>query len=185
VTLVAVILAAGAGSRFDGQTHKLAAPFRGSTVLGHAVAAAVQANIGPVVVVGGGAELGLESQAVSVVDNPRWADGQATSLQVAVAEAQRRDADAIVIGLGDQPLVTAAAWHAVATAIGGPIVTASYDGRHRPPVRLDRAAWPLLPTDGDEGARVVMALHPELVTSIEVTGEPADIDTVEDLSRWS
>ena len=45
MTLVAVILAAGSGSRFDGETHKLVAPFRGSTVLGHAIAAAVQAEI--------------------------------------------------------------------------------------------------------------------------------------------
>ena len=185
MTLVAVLLAAGPGSRFSGETHKLSAPFGGSTVIGQAVAAAVEAEIGPVIVVRGGTDLGLARQAVTVVDNPRWSDGQATSLQVAVAEAQRRGADAIVVGLGDQPLVTAAAWHAVAGAAGGPIVTASYGGRRCPPVRLDRAAWPLLPTDGDEGARVVMSLHPELVTSIEVTGEPADIDTVEDLSRWS
>ncbi len=182
--LLAVVLAAGGGSRFAGETHKLAAPFHGSTVLGCAVAAAVDAGIGPVVVVAGSPGLGVELGPIEVVVNPRWADGQATSLQAAVDEAQHRGVDSLVVGLGDQPLVGAEAWRAVALADGGPIVTASYGGERRPPVRLDRAAWPLLPTDGDEGARVVMRLHPHLVTAVDVTGVPADIDTVEDLDRW-
>jgi CTP:molybdopterin cytidylyltransferase MocA len=183
--MVAVILAAGGGSRFTGDTHKLAAPFRGSTVLAHAVAAAIDAAIGPVVVVVGSSDVQIDLVGVEIVANARWDEGQSTSLQVAVIEADRHGADAVVIGLGDQPLVTPEAWQAVANAAGGPIVVASYDGDRRPPVRLDRDAWPLLPTDGDEGARAVMRRRPDLVSVVEVTGIAADIDTVEDLTRWS
>jgi molybdenum cofactor cytidylyltransferase len=183
--MVAVILAAGGGSRFTGDTHNLAAPFRGSTVLAHSVAAAVGAGIGPVVVVVGSRDSHVDLVGVDLVVNPRWTEGQSTSLHVAVTEADRRGANSVVIGLGDQPLVTADAWQAVAAGPGGPIVVASYDGDRRPPVRLDRDAWPLLPTDGDEGARAVMRRRPDLVTDVEVTGIAADIDTVEDLIRWS
>jgi CTP:molybdopterin cytidylyltransferase MocA len=45
--------------------------------------------------------------------------------------------------------------------------------------------WPLLPRQGDEGARVVMAQHPELVEAVACLGQPIDIDTLEDLAQWS
>jgi CTP:molybdopterin cytidylyltransferase MocA len=91
------------------------------------------------------------------------------------------------VGLGDQPFVETSAWDAVASALrdGASIAVATYDGARRNPVGLGAAAWPLLPTDGDEGARVVMRLHPDLVTEIPCAGQALDIDTVEELRRWS
>ena len=62
---------------------------------------------------------------------------------------------------------------------------ATYRGVRRNPVRLDREIWPLLPTSGDEGARVVMRERPDLVEAVACPGDPLDIDTVEDLSIWS
>jgi CTP:molybdopterin cytidylyltransferase MocA len=180
-----VILAAGGGTRYEGPTHKLLAPFRGSTVVRASVAAAVESGAGPVAVVAGGVDLGLDGLEVSVLDNPRWADGQATSLAVAIDAADAAGADSIVVGLGDQPLVGAGSWQAVASAADGPIVAATYGGERRPPVRLDRSVWPLLPRTGDDGARTVMRDHPELVRTVAVSGDPIDIDTTDDLSRAS
>jgi molybdenum cofactor cytidylyltransferase len=190
MTVAAAVLAAGAGRRFvasGGDGHKLLAPFRGRPLWQWAVSTAVAADIGPVWLVTGAAEpAGFDDGvgAVEVLPNPRWDEGMATSLQVAVARARRESCDAIVVGLADQPLVTAEAWRRVA-ASPSPIARASYDGMPGHPVRLAADVWPDLPTTGDEGARSLLRCHPELVEDVACPGHPADVDTREDVQRWS
>lgn len=182
---VAVVLAAGAGSRWTGAGHKLHAVVDDRPVVEHAVRAAVASGVGPVVVVTGAAALPDAVAAldgVQVVENPRWAEGQATSLAAGVAAADALGADAVVVGLGDQPFVTPEAWRAVA-ASRSPIAVATYDGERRNPVRLAREVWPLLPATGDEGARVVVRIRPALVEAVPCGGSPADIDTVTDFEH--
>ena len=185
----AVLLAAGGGSRFTGPEHKLAADFRGRPVVAWALESALAAGLDRTVVITGAVPLdGLLPDGVEVLHNPDWARGQATSLAVAVEWASASGLDALVVGLADQPLVPPGAWRSVADAPADgarPIVVATYGGRRGNPVRLDRVVWPLLPRFGDEGARVLMRERPEIVAEVPCDGEAVDIDTWEDLLRWS
>ena len=184
MTTAALVLAAGEGSRFTGAEHKLTASFRGRPLWTWAVDAALDAGLDATYVVTGAVELPLAGPVI-VVHNDAWADGQATSLAAGIDAVQAAGHDAVVVGLADQPLVGAEAWRSVAAATGTPIAVASFAGERRPPVRLAAAVWPLLPREGDEGARSLLRERPDLVTEVPCTGQPVDIDTLEDLERWS
>ena len=151
------------------------------------LAAVVAAGFDEIVLVDGSTDLSDRSApGVTVLHNAAWSDGIATSLQVAVAHARAAGHDAVVVGLADQPGITVDAWRAVAAAPAEPpIAVATYGERRGNPVRLAASVWELLPTTGDEGARSLMRERADLVREVPCTGEPWDIDTVEDLERWS
>jgi CTP:molybdopterin cytidylyltransferase MocA len=185
MNLAAVVLAAGGGARFAGGHHKLLAPWRGRPLAAWAVEAALGAGLDHTWVVTGAVDLsGVVPAGARLLPNPAWAEGQATSLQVAVIAATDAGLDAVVVGLADQPMIPTSAWRAVAAA-DAPLAVATYAGRRRNPVRLGRALWPLLPATGDEGARGLISGRPELLVEVACDGEPADIDTLEDLDRWN
>ncbi len=181
------MLAAGGSSRFSAGPKQFA-ELRGRPLVFQAVEAALGVEeFVAVFVVSGAVDLhGVLPDGAMVLDNPQWAQGQATSLAVAVHAAHVGGFDALVVGLADQPFVGADAWQLIATADADrPITVATYAGQRGNPVRLAREVWPLLPTDGDEGARALMRERPELVGEVACPGDPLDIDTVEDLERWS
>ncbi len=205
---VGVILAAGSGSRFAGDDHKLLAELAATAtrpaepVVARCVAAAAAAvrdgDLDALIVVTGPADVAAAvrevaatldiDDRVALIPNPRWAEGQATSLRTGLDEAGRGDAEVAVIGLADQPDILPPTWTAVARAArtpgAAPITVATYDDRPRNPVAIHRRLWSELPTVGDEGARRLVRVRPDLVTGIPSAGSPADIDTVEDLRRW-
>lgn len=189
---VIVLLAAGAGSRYEGTGHKLSAELvepgtgRVGTVIERALTSALASRVGPVVVVTGAVpDVVPDSLADAVTSwhNPQWADGQITSVRAGIYAARSIGATAVVVGLADQPFIEPSAWRAVADA-PGPIVVATYDGQRANPVKLDEEVWDLLPTAGDEGARALMRIRADLVREVACGGSPADIDTTEDLRRW-
>jgi len=96
---------------------------------------------------------------------------------------------AVVVALGDQPLVTAGVVARLVDAWAhgaGPVVTATYGGRPGHPKLFDRAVLPhLCELAGDAGARELLARHPEWVAGVEVAvlGSDLDVDDEPGLAR--
>ncbi len=194
---VAVVLAAGSGTRFVGSTHKLRSVAQGRPVYLWAVESAIEASIGPVVVVTGKTPLPLdfafsdEAQASITkwglphsINNPNWSTGMASSVHCAIEFAASLGAQAVVIGLADQPCVPPSAWQRVASSTS-PLAVATYDTKRGNPVKLHAEMWSHLPTTGDEGARNLLRSHHQLVSEVSCTGSAIDIDTIEDLEEAS
>jgi molybdenum cofactor cytidylyltransferase len=189
--VLGVVLAAGGSTRM-GRPKQLA-ELDGRPLLAHvlAEAAATPALDRVLVALGGAAGLVLDrvelGRAEPVVVGG-WAAGMGHVLARALA-GERGDWEAVVVLLGDQPLVAAgavervvAAWRAGA----GPVVTAAYGGRPGHPKLFDRRLRPeLLRLSGDAGARDLVAAHPEWVHQVEVgdLGSDADVDVEADLER--
>lgn len=183
VSRAAVVLAAGAGTRFEGSEHKLRAEVDGESVLQRSVGAAITASIGPVIVVVGSDPFDdLLFKDVVVVAAQDWSEGQSRSLQTGLAAVRATGAQEMVIGLADMPWVTSQAWRAVA-AKSGQLVVASYGGQRMPPVKISEELWPELPTVGDFGARDLFVSHKELLVEVPVDGDGRDIDSEADLAR--
>lgn len=179
------MLAAGAGSRFVGEDHKLLTEVRGKPIVRHAVDAARAAGFDEVIVVSGCVDLiDVMPEDVTIIHNEHWDHGQATSLRGAVAYAAGRGHKAIVVGLGDQPGVGVRAWEVVRDS-GADFAAADFGEGNRPPIRLSAAMWASLPVSGDEGARSLWRERPEMVESIPCDGDSTDVDTVEDLQKWT
>jgi CTP:molybdopterin cytidylyltransferase MocA len=168
--VLAVLLAAGGGTRFAGPTHKLDATMSdGRSVYAHALEHLCRSGAAHLAVVHG-AKTREVPAGVRSLTNARWAEGQATSMVLAVEAARELGVDALVVAAPPQ-------W---------PIVVATYAGRRGPhPVRLTRPVWPLLPPIGDDGARSVLREHADWVLEVPCDGSADDIDTVEDLARWT
>jgi len=182
-----LVLAAGAGSRFGGG--KLLARVGGRPVLQYVLDALAEAGISDVVVV-----LGADASAVEAaitwhsetrVVNPAPERGLSSSLQVGFAVVPA-DADAVLVALGDQPLVPVDVIRALIAAPCRPdrpiAVPVFADGHARNPVMLHRPAFGLVAeTTGDRGLGPIIDAHPDLVTEIAATGDNPDVDTTDDL----
>jgi molybdenum cofactor cytidylyltransferase len=194
----AVILAAGAGSRFGGG--KVRASLDGRPLLAHVVAAVREAGIGRVVVVLGrdaGAVLGAVREAepaalerVVVAVNPAPERGLATSLQLGLGAASATPIPAaIFVLLGDQPRVRAGVLRELFRAAGAAPVAAiavvpRYDEDAAPnPVLLLPAGWSLVARlAGDRGLGPLLAADPDRVVQVAVAGANPDVDTPADLA---
>ena len=182
------VLAAGRGSRVGSRAPKPLLELRGRPLLAWALDAAMATDFRPVVlVVGrrGGAVTRAAPPGVVVVRARKWRRGIAHSLWAALeALGPWAGVDAACVGLGDQPLVGAEAYRrlAGAHAEGAVLAVATYDGVRANPVLLDRSLWrEAMRLRGDVGARALMEHHPVTEVDCTGTGDPADVDTLEDL----
>jgi molybdenum cofactor cytidylyltransferase len=187
--IAGLLLASGASRRFG--SNKLLAPLDGRPVVrwsAEALASAVDETW--VVVPARSAEVraALDGLPVRCVENLVADEGMASSIRAGIA-ALPAEADAVVITLGDQPLIdgdvirrVVATWRA-SPAPRSAVVAAYEDGRGHP-VLFDAALFPaLLALEGDRGARELLASLGEAAIVVGVPGgRPADVDTPEALA---
>jgi len=189
MTVAAVVLAAGRGSRLGAPVAKPLLEYRGRPLVAYALDAARASGLHPVVLVVGHegdavARLAEEFDGVTVVPAADWADGISQSLRAALeALAADLTVDAVCVGLADQPRVGPEAYRRVAAAVeaGAALGVATYDGRRGNPVAIARALWPAARAlVGDSGARQLMD-GSEVEVDCTGTGDPTDVDTLDDL----
>lgn len=187
--IAAVVLAAGRATRMG--EPKVLLRLGGRTLLAHVLAAATASPCDGVLVVAGpnAAEVRREAEpfGARVVENPRYAEGMATSLAAGIT-ALPPDCEAAVILLGDQPRVGATAIGRLIDAYrttGKPMVLSRYGEAAGAPALFGRALFPeAAALTGDSGARRLAARHPGWVTEVPLAADEGwDVDTPEDLAR--
>jgi CTP:molybdopterin cytidylyltransferase MocA len=115
-----------------------------------------------------------------------WYAGQAASLRTGIAHAG--DADAVVVTLGDQPLIDTAAVERVvsAWAPGSEIVRATYAGEGGHPVLIARSLFDrVAELRADTGARALFGEAATVEVACDGLGRPDDVDTPEQLEALS
>lgn len=192
ISFSAVVLAAGAATRMQGR-NKLLLPVGGVPAIRRTVHTVLEARPREVVVVTG-FQAGAVSQAltglpIGVQTNPRFEQGQATSVAAGVA-ALSQTADALMVCLGDMVLLTAVDYRELVDAfaqIGDKSILVPYhDGHRGNPVVL--AQW-LLPGvitgQCDPVCRHLIARHPEHVLAYQAAHDRfvTDMDTPADYAR--
>lgn len=183
--MAAVVLAGGGGSRFRDSLespHKLLSLFMDRPLVCAAVDAALGASFDETIVVFGCVDLqGLLPEGVTAIYNSNWESGQASSLARAFDWCVSQGHDAVVVGLGDAPLIPSSAWAAVG-ASSALVAVASFSGKLHPPVRLHRTVWKSVPVQGDVGARSLWKNVSE-TEQVPCDGFAWDVDTPDDLAR--
>ena len=195
-TTTVIVLAAGRGSRFEAQGHKLAQPFGDSSVLTTTLANALASGLAVVVVTtqafAAVARSSVAARDVIVLPEVGAAAantagpsepplGMGTSIAAGVSA--RPDAAGWLVLPGDMPLVRPSSLQAVARALDPhPVAFAQHRGRRGHPVGFSAELYSeLIALQGDEGARRLVARYPAFGLELDDPGVLVDIDTAADL----
>jgi CTP:molybdopterin cytidylyltransferase MocA len=166
--IAAVVLAAGAATRFGSPKQQLLLP--------HVLGRLSESPVDDVVVVAGAYP--LDTGSVKVVQCPDWDHGPGASLRCGLT-ALGPGVEAAVVCLADGPNLAPQAVRRVLTAWragAGIVVAASYAGERGHPVVIGRAAWNAVP---DEGMKEL----PALLVPCDDLGTPGDVDSADDIGR--
>lgn len=184
----AIVLAAGQSRRF-GAT-KLLRDYAGQSLVQRAASLARDACGKNTVLVTGhdseNVQVAANDRCEFLLVNDRHNDGIGTSIACA-ARALQHTADALLILLADQPLITAEHLDAILGAWGGgddEIVATAFAGAQGPPVLFPRNCFRQLgELRCDTGARALLGSVDYRVSTIWFDAAIVDIDTPDDLSR--
>jgi CTP:molybdopterin cytidylyltransferase MocA len=197
VSVWGLVLAAGAGSRFaaasSGGVPKPLASFRGRPLIERPLAAVTGGGTDRTLVVLGAhaaaVRAGVALGDAGVVVCQDWAEGLSASLRAGVAAAAAGGATAVVVVLGDQPLLEPAAVARLIEArepAAADALRATYDGVPGHPTLLEASTFGAVAAlRGDAGARDLFAGGALRVRRVacDGLGRPDDADTPAALDR--
>ncbi|MDQ2844440.1 MAG: nucleotidyltransferase family protein [Acidobacteriota bacterium] len=186
----AVLLAAGSATRMG--TLKQLLPFRGRTLIEHAVGQAIEAGLEPLIVVvgaeGAAIRYKLASKPVAIVENKLWQSGMGSSIAAGVRHLQELEAGsaAVAILLADQPLVGAGHLSEMRSLFArseGATVAARYNDTLGVPAFFKREMFSALAClQPAEGARTLLRGQGHKVIPFDLPEAAVDIDTPEDFA---
>ncbi|MBW4331196.1 nucleotidyltransferase family protein [Stakelama sp. CBK3Z-3] len=180
---VALLLLAGGRSRRFGDADKLSVDLNGVPLGLHAAnALSALPFAARIAVVGGTA---LRFPGFETVHNDAPEAGMSRSLALGVAAARAADPQAVLVMLADMPFVSADHVRRVLAAGDGAtaLVASSAGDTAMPPALFGADYFDALETQsGDKGARHLLRTAHIVTTA---PGELADIDTPEDLARFT
>jgi molybdenum cofactor cytidylyltransferase len=187
--VVGLVLAAGQSSRMG--TNKLLATVHGQPMIARTVGAVSPAVDQVIAVIGRDAPevaAALGRHQVDLVHNPDFASGLSTSLKRGL-DAMPADADAVLVVLGDMPLVDAQVIDRLIAAFSPAehrsICIPTFDGRRGNPVLWGRQHFEALRTlAGDQGARGLFDQYTDELVEVAMPDSAVltDIDTPEALA---
>jgi molybdenum cofactor cytidylyltransferase len=195
----AIVLAAGKSSRMGRTKALLPLGSTGETFLSQIIRVLREGSIDAIVVVVGSdaaavrASLPRDDVAISAVENPRYEEGQLSSLLVGLAAVEQRhdNVEAVMVTLVDVPLISAATVRAVRETFAAnpraPLVRPRRGSRYGHPVVFNRSIFgELRRADPSKGAKPVVHAHAAEEVDVDVDDEGAiiDIDTPEDYDRF-
>lgn len=185
--IAAIVLAAGRSTRMG--HFKLLADLGGVPMLRRVVETVRKARVTRTIVVSGhqaeAVTAALDGLDITIVHNPRFAEGLATSLAAGLA-ALPPDTDSVLVALGDMPQVTTATLDALIAAFTpGEVVVPVSAGEIGNPILWPREAFAAMAhLSGDAGARRLLPAFEGRVRRVEVAdgGILTDVDTPEALA---
>ena len=186
----AIILAAGASKRMN--TQKLLLPFQGETIIGSVIDNISQSHIENMMVVLGANSNEIQDaigdRPVQFCHNHNYELGMLSSVLCGF-NALPEDADAALVYLGDQPMISVEVTNKVIESYNDSIlgiVVPVYENRRGHPLLVDlKYRIEIKKLDLEQGLRALMHHFPQDVLEVEVNvpGILIDIDTKEDYDR--
>lgn len=183
-----LLLAAGSARRFGTDKRRAALP-NGSTILTQTCTRALKSGLPVLVCLGDERDTSLVQQLQALGAKTRFCDqahlGMGHTLACGVTSV--READGVLVALGDMPYIQPSSYRAVADALSpGTISVPECDGKAGHPVGFSRPFFTALASlTGDRGAKAIIDQNPRTVTRVALhdQGIFADIDKPGDLAR--
>lgn len=192
-TTSAIILAAGLSQRM-GTINKLLIPINGKPMIHHTVEQYIQAGIHQIIVVVGHQQerirAALKGLNIEIIFNANFHNGQITSIRCGLT-AISSQAQAVLVGLSDQPLLTANDIQHVIRAFfqqsSKSILVPYHHNQRGNPIVLSTEQALSVDRDGVHlGCRKLIDKHPEKVFCFQATHNHYnyDLDTTTDVTQW-